>query len=353
MIARETIDAIQQLPIVDVVAKFYSGELKRTGATYRGKSPWADEKTPSFYVVPAKNIFKDFSSGHGGGAINFVMLQNSLSYPLAVKEICKEFGIKIEEDANGHDPKETEFTEQLYVVNRAAARRYSELLWNLDGNRSHFHTVADEIIRREFTDESLTTWQIGYAPDAWDYLKSIMIEKGFYQHGIELGLIKTKADRTYDVFRHRIMFPIHDERGHIVAFGGRRLREEDNPKYLNSADSRIYTKSKVLYGLHFAIHSICKSGYARLVEGYTDVISMHQAGYTNTVGSCGTSLTPEQVNLLKRYTKKVIVLMDGDEAGQKAADRCIDLFLDEGFQIDLVPLPDRKDPDDFVRMFNN
>lgn len=354
MISRNTIDAIQQLPIKDVVDKFYKGDLKRMGSSYRGHSPWSDEKTPSFYVVPAKNIFKDFSSGHGGGAVNFVMLTQNLSYPIAVKEIAKEFSIKIEEDANGHDPKEAESIEELYKINRSAARKYNEVLWNkLNQSFCDFDDkeLLKTIFRRWFTEETICQWQIGYAPKSYDFLYSIAKEKALCEPCLELGLLR-KKDNIYDSFRHRIIFPIHDERGRIVGFGGRRLNEEDNPKYLNSSESRIFIKSKVLYGLHFAIHAIRKSGYARLVEGYTDVISMHQAGFTNTVGSCGTSLTTDQVKLLKRYTNKVIVIMDGDDPGQNAADRCIDLFLDEGFQTDLVPLPEGKDPDDFVRMFD-
>lgn len=361
MISRNTIDEVHALPILDVVGKFYRDNLKPNGSSFRGKSPWTDEKTPSFYVVPPKNLFKDFSSGNGGGPINFVMLHEKLTYMQAIKELCKAFNIRIEEDANGADPTETEFIEQLYTINRATARRYAEMFMDMDATNPHFDLVAGEILRREFTDETLVQWQIGYAPDQWNYLSQILVQKGFHMHGTDLGLIRTKEGRTYDVFRHRLIFPIVDECGQVVAFGGRYLpaathaREDTTnkpAKYINSPESKIYRKSRTLYGLYYAIHAIRKEGYARIVEGYTDVISFHQAGFCNTVGSCGTALTEDQVKLLSRYTKKVIVIFDPDDAGIKAADRCIDLFLSHGFELQVCQLPEGKDPDDFVRMYN-
>lgn len=362
MISRDTIDEVHKLPILDVVTRFYRETLRSTGSTFRGKSPWTDERTPSFYVVPRKNIFKDFSSGYGGTAINFVMLHEGLPYVDAIKAICKAFNLPVVYEENGTDPEETEFVEKLYAVNRAAARRYAEQLLNMDGRHPHFSRVADEILRRAFTDETILQWQIGYAPDSWNFLSETLTQKGYHRHGTELGLIKTKEGRTYDVLRHRIVFPIVDERGQVVAFGGRYLPgathfTEDpgdpSPKYINTAESRIYNKSRTLYGLYYAVHAIQKMGYARVVEGYTDVISFHQAGFCNTVGTCGTALTEEQVKLLSRYTKKAVLIFDGDDAGIRAADRCIDIFLASGFEVQICPLPEGKDPDDFVRMFNH
>lgn len=359
MISRDTIDEVHKLPILEVVTRFYRDQLKSTGSTFRGRSPWTEEKTPSFYVVPRKNIFKDFSSGYGGSAINFVMLHENLHYVDAIKAICKEFNLPVTYEENGADPEENDFIDKLYAVNRAAARRYAEQLLSMDGRHPHFHRVANEIIRRQFTDETILQWQIGYAPDTWNFLSHILTEKGYHRHGVELGLIKTKEGRTYDVLRHRIVFPIVDERGQIVAFGGRYLPgaihfNEDPtdrpPKYLNTSESKIYNKSRTLYGLYYAVHAIQKMGYARLVEGYTDVISFHQAGFCNTVGSCGTALTEDQVKLLSRYTKKVVLIFDPDAAGIRAADRAIDLFLAAGFELQICPLPEGKDPDEFVRM---
>lgn len=362
MISRDTIDEVHKLPILEVVTRFYRDPLKSSGHSFRGKSPWTDERTPSFYVVPRKNIFKDFSSGYGGGPINFVMQHEKLVYVDAIKAICKAFNLPITYDENTADPDEAEFIEQLYTVNRATARRYAEQLLEMDGRHPHFNLVAGEILRREFTDETILQWQIGYAPDSWNFLSELMIPKGYHRHGTELGLIRSKEGRTYDVLRHRIVFPIVDERGQVVAFGGRYLPgathftedpADKPPKYINTAESKIYNKSRMLYGLYYAVHAIQKSGYARVVEGYTDVISLHQAGFCNTVGTCGTALTEEQVKLLSRYTKKAVLIFDGDDAGIRAADRCIDMFLAAGFELQICPLPEGKDPDDFVRMFNH
>lgn len=358
MISRNTIDQIRELSIKDVVSK-YVDNLKPSGSSFKAKSPFSDEKTPSFYVVPSKQIFKDFSTGKGGDCITFVMEHEKLSYPLAVKEICREFGIAVEDDYEAPDPKEVERIEMLYKINQAAAAKYADQLYMMDGNdRVIFNTVADEIIRREYTHETVMQWQIGYAPDEWQFLTSLIIPKGNYQYGVDLGLIKTKAERNYDTFRHRLIFPIHNERGRIAGFGGRHLNNAvkthtsgDIIKYINSPESDIYKKNKTLYGLFYAIPGIKKAEHANVTEGYTDVISMHQAGFTNTIGTCGTSLTDDQVTLLKRYTQKVMLVYDGDKAGINATSRSIDMFLAQGFEVQVCPLPDGKDPDDFVRMF--
>jgi len=360
MISRNTIDQIRELSIVDVIGK-YVGDLKKAGSSYRAKSPFTDEKTPSFYVVPQKQIFKDFSTGKGGDCITFVMEFKNLNYPQAVKEICSDFNITVEDDyeAPVRDAQETERIEMLYKINQATARKYAEFLYTMDAGHPQFHYVADEIIRRQFTEETVIQWQIGYAPDMWRYLNDLLLNKGNYQHGFDLGLIKTKGERNYDTYRHRLIFPIQDERGRIVSFGGRHLNgaiatqtEGDVIKYINGPESPVYNKSKTLYGLFHAMPGIRKSGYAHVTEGYTDVISMHQAGFNNTIGTCGTSLTDDQVTLLKRYTQKVVLVFDGDKAGIAATSRAIDMFLAQGFEVvDVLPLPEGKDPDDFVRMF--
>ncbi|MES2287881.1 MAG: DNA primase [Bacteroidota bacterium] len=359
MISRNTIDQIRELSIVDVIGR-YVGDLKKAGSSYRAKSPFTDEKTPSFYVVPQKQIFKDFSTGKGGDCITFVMEFKNLNYPLAVKEICSDFNITVEDDyeAPVRDPQETERIEMLYKINQATARKYAQFLYTMDGSHPQFNHVADEIIRRQFTEETVIQWQIGYAPDMWHYLTDLLVNKGNYQHGFDLGLIKTKGERNYDTYRHRLIFPIQDERGRIVSFGGRHLNgaiatqtDGDVIKYINGPESPVYNKSKTLYGLFHAMPGIRKAGYAHVTEGYTDVISMHQAGFNNTIGTCGTSLTDDQVTLLKRYTQKVVLVFDGDKAGIAATGRAIDMFLAQGFEVDVLPLPEGKDPDDFVRMF--
>jgi DNA primase len=360
MISRNTIDQIRELSIVDVVGKYVT--LKKAGSTYKALSPFVNEKTPSFYVVPQKQIFKDFSTGKGGDCITFVMEHENLTYPLAVKAICRDFNITVEDDyeAPVQDPKEVDRIEMLYKINLATARKYAKLLYRMDGKHPLFNVVADELIRREFSEETVIQWQIGYAPDEWRFLTDLLVPKGNYQYGIDLGLIRTKGERNYDAFRHRLIFPIQDERGRIVAFGGRHLNgavatktQGDVIKYINSPESDIYHKSKTLYGLFHAIPGIRKAGFANVTEGYTDVISMHQAGFNNTIGTCGTSLTDEQITLLKRYTQKVVLVYDGDKAGIAASSRAINMFLAQGFEVDVLPLPDGKDPDDFVRMFKS
>lgn len=360
MISRTTIDTVRMLPIKDVIGRYVT-DLKPAGGSFRAKSPFTEEKTASFYVVPGKNIFKCFSSGKGGDAITFVMEHTGKKYIDAVIEICSDHSIPVERDNSDIVSKdETDFTESLYIVNRSAVKNFTEQLhtiWPLNGSPTD-HPLTEELTRRGYSTDTIVEWNLGYAPDAWNFLSHKMVHAGFHKQGIELGLIKDKEGRTYDTFRHRLIFPIQDERGYVVAFGGRDLpgavhtKPADKvPKYINSADSRIFKKSKVLYGLHHAIPCIRKAGYANLVEGYTDVISMHQAGLENTVGSCGTSLTADQCKLLKRYTDNVVIFFDGDAAGQAATERAGMLLIEEGFSVQNVVLPEGKDPHDFVKMF--
>jgi DNA primase len=358
MISRNTIDKIRELPIKEVVSNYVT-DLKPAGETFKAKSPFTNEKTASFYVVPDKQLFKDFSTGKGGDCITFVMEHEKLGYVDAVKEICKQFNITLESDTAPPDPKEVERIEMLYKINYAAARKYAKNLWTMDGKHPAFNVVVEEIQRRDFSEETMMQWQIGYAPDEWKYLTSLLIPKGNFQYGLDTGLVKTKNGNNYDAFRHRLMFPVADERGRIVAFGGRHLKgaivthsDSDVIKYINSSESAVYHKSKTLYGLFHAIPHIRKTGFAYLTEGYTDVISMHQVSFNNTVGTCGTSLTEDQVTLLKRYTQNVNLVFDGDKAGHTATLRSIDMFLMQGFEVQVTTLPDGKDPDDFIRTFN-
>lgn len=360
MISQDTIDEIRRLPIKDVIGKYVT-DLKPAGSSLRASSPFTNEKTPSFYVVPSKNIFKDFSTGKGGDCIRFVMEHKKLSYPFAVKEICDEFNIKYEDDFKQSappDPAAIERKELLYKLNLAAAKKYCKILYNLDEKHAMFPIIDAELKRRNITKEVIMQWQLGYAPDEWKYLATMLIAKGHYQHGIDLGLIKTKNDNNYDTFRHRLMIPIIDERGRVVSFGGRELSgatvtktDSKGMKYINGPETDVYVKSRVLFGLYQAIPAITKLGYAILTEGYFDVISMHIADCDNTVGTCGTAVTHDQVSLLKRYTQRVMFAYDQDKAGIAATNRGIDLFLAQGFEVEVLPLPAGKDPDDFVRMF--
>ncbi|MFO0414925.1 MAG: DNA primase [Pseudomonadota bacterium] len=343
MIAQSTIERIREADIYSVVSHFV--ELKKSGANYKGKSPFTNEKTPSFYVTPAKNIFKCFSSGNGGDAIRFVMLHENCGYVEAIEKIASIIGERIEYERPATDEEKARYTEEelLYKINAAAAKQYAQALQQpgIDANHPAFISLIN---RRRFSPDTILQWQIGYAPDQWDFLTQTLKEKALVDPGKKLALVKEKDGKVFDSFRHRIVFPIHDHKGRIAGFGAgilphSKTNYEDAPKYLNSSDSAIYAKSSLLFGLHFAIHAIRKVGYAFLMEGYTDVISFHQAGYNNAVGTCGTALTPQQATLLKKYTAKVVIVGDPDHAGQEAVVRAIPILLSVGFEITVMSCP--------------
>lgn len=339
MISTTTIENVRELTIVEVVQKYYP-DIKKMGNTYRGNSPWSEERTPSFYVVPNKNIFKDFSTGRGGDGIKFLMELQGKSYIDTIKTLCADFNIKIEYEDNGRTKEENDSLELLYKVNQATARRYAQEILNIDHTHPAYHNLINQ---RRFTADTILQWEIGFAPvhgEKWNFLSHILIGSGHYQQGIDLTLIKTKNETTYDTFRNRIMFPIIDHHGRYVGFGGRAIAPDDhNQKYLNSTNSKIFNKSRTLYGLYFASQAIRKQGYANLMEGYTDVISFHQAGQNNTIGTCGTALTEDQAKLLRKYTQNVVLINDPDEAGQNATSRTIDVLMQFGFQCSVLPMP--------------
>jgi DNA primase len=284
------------------------------------------------------------------------MEHQKLPYIEAIKQICRDHNIRLQEDDVQVEPDEKEYTDELWLLNRETAKKFYENRRDLVQS----HPANVELLRRGYTADDIIDWKIGYALDEWQGISSPIVSAGKYRHGLELGLLKTKGERNYDIFRHRLIFPIEDERERIVGFGGRYLdgavntafeSDEKPPKYINSPASKIYDKSHVLYGLAKASHSIRKNGNACLVEGYTDVISMHKAGIDNTVGSCGTALTEQQCALLKRYTENVILFYDGDAAGKRATLRAIDMLLQHGIETQVMILPEGKDPDDFSRMF--
>lgn len=366
MISNDTIDKVRELSIVDVVSKYLT--LKKAGAQYRCISPFnKNEKSPSFYVHPAKNIFKCFSSGHGGDGIAFVMQKDGCNFQEAINTIAKDFGLEIKFEENGqHPPEHYEEIELLYKINQAAAKRYATQLLDIDATHPAFIELID---RRKFEPDTLLQWQIGFAPGSvgenytpkeWRFLTETLVQKGFHSQGEELGLIKTKNEVNYDALRNRLTFPIIDQHGRYVGFGARAMQpDEFNPKYMNSPDSRIYNKSQTLYGLNFATKAIREKGFATLMEGYTDVISFHQAGFNTAVGTCGTSLTDDQAKLLYKYTKRVVLIYDGDPAGKNACLRSIEILMKHGFQTSVVPMPEvevegkkvKVDPDELVRMF--
>ena len=322
--------------------------LKKRGSNYLGNCPFHNEKTPSFSVSPSKNIYKCFGCDVGGNVVQFVMAHDHLSYPEALRQLAKKYNIEIVEK---HDPeydeKEAE-KESLYSVTDLAKKFFTDELWNSEEGKDIGLSYFEE---RLFSKAIIKQFELGYSPVQKDAFTQHAIKKGYKTVYLEKsGLSISKEYGAVDRFRNRVIFPIHNVSGRIVGFGGRILNQEKNlPKYLNSPESDIYHKSNILYGLFFARKEIIVQDNCYLVEGYTDVISLHQAGVSNVVSSSGTSLTVEQIRLIRRYTKNITILYDGDAAGIKASFRGIDLVLQEGMNVRIVLFPDGEDPDSFAR----
>jgi DNA primase len=357
MITKETIDRIfETVRIEDVVGEFV--QLKKRGVNLLGLCPFHNEKTPSFNVNPVRNIYKCFGCGKGGNAVNFIMELEHFTYPEALKFLANKYQIEIEESVP--DPKEIEMRderESYYVLNSFAQKTFSENLFEKEEGKaiglSYFH-------ERGFTDETIRKFELGYSLQDWSAFSDFAIKSGYKaEYIVKVGLgyprqkdneTSTPTDKLIDRFRGRVMFPVHNLSGRIIAFGGRILKKDDKAaKYVNSPESEIYHKSKSLYGIFFAKKSIVQKDNCFLVEGYTDVISLHQSGIENVVASSGTSLTVEQIRLIGRYTKNVTVLYDGDAAGIKASLRGIDLILEEGLNVKVALFPDGDDPDSYSR----
>lgn len=348
MIHPSTIEEIKnRIDIVEVVGDFVT--LKRSGSSYKAMSPFTNEKTPSFYVVPSKGIFKDFSSGKGGDAITFVMEVDGLSYVEALKYLAGKYGIEIQEEEQSDEALAAQNRrESLYIVLSYASKYFQEVLHQSEEGKSIGLTYFKE---RGFTEETVQKFELGYSKEIWDGLLNDAIKKGYKKELLaEAGLIIDKDGKSYDRFRSRVMFPIHNVSGKPIAFGGRKLSSTDkSAKYINSPETELYHKSKVLYGMYQAKNAIRKEDNCYLVEGYTDVISMHQAGIENVVSSSGTALTADQVKLIRRYSENVTVIFDGDAAGIKASMRGIDLLLEGDLNVKAVSLPDGEDPDSYAR----
>ncbi|MFT6867669.1 MAG: DNA primase [Cyclobacteriaceae bacterium] len=349
MISPATIEEIKnRLDIVEVIGDFVT--LKRSGSSYKALSPFANEKTPSFYVVPSKGIFKDFSSGKGGDAITFVMEVDGLSYVEALKYLAKKYHVEIQEDEVRSDEVQEAQNkrESLYIILNYAKDFYHDLLLNSEEGQSVGLSYFKE---REVSNESLATFELGYSLNKWDSFMKAALEKGYDQNLLEeAGLIISKEDKNYDRFRNRVMFPVHNVTGKVVAFGARILvTDKKQPKYINSPETDLYNKSKILYGLYQAKQAIRQEDNCFLVEGYTDVISMHQAGVANVVSSSGTALTEDQIKQIKRFTTNVTVIFDGDAAGIKASIRGIDMLLEGGLNVRAVALPEGEDPDSYAK----
>ncbi len=349
MISRNTIDEVKsRIDIVDVVSDFIS--LKRSGQNYKALSPFTNEKTASFYVVPSKGIFKDFSSGKGGDSITFVMEHEGMSYIEALKYLAKKYGVEIKEEVSSVKEQAAQSErDSLYIVMNYAKDYFKHLLFNHEEGRSIGLSYFRE---RGFNDRNIEKFELGYALNEWNGLEKTATKNGYSAEALEKsGLVIKKEDgRTYDRFRGRVIFPVHNLSGKVIAFGARILtKEKDQPKYINSPETDIYHKSNVLYGMFQAKNEIRKHDFCYLVEGYTDVMSLHQAGIENVVASSGTALTEEQIKLMHRFTENVTVLFDGDAAGIKAALRGIDLVLRGGLNVRIVLLPDGEDPDSYSK----
>tara|TARA_R110000850_G_scaffold274786_2_gene412772 strand:- start:2913 stop:6146 length:3234 start_codon:yes stop_codon:yes gene_type:complete len=350
MITENSIDQIRNADIFQVISHFV--ELRKAGANYKGLSPFANEKTPSFMVSPAKGIFKCFSSGNGGDAIKFVMLLKNVEFIEAVKIIAEICHITLEEEALTEDQvKHKNRRQSLYELTDKVASRYVNELRKQEPT----HWAKKMLHERGYNEDILLDFQVGYAPADHNYLSKPLIEKALVSQAKSAGIIKVKDNRTYDFFYDRIIFPVQDERGRVVGYGGRRNNTEEAekfPKYINSPESELFNKSTVLYGLFQAKQTISKERKAVLVEGYTDVISLHKAGCEIAVSTSGTALTKEQTKLLSRYTDTVVIFRDGDAAGKKAALRDIDICLASGLRTLVVLCPNGEDPDSLSRKQN-
>ena len=346
----QTIERIfETARIEEVVGEFV--HLKRSGSNYKGLSPFTKEKTPSFYVVPGKQIFKDFSSGKGGTVVTFLMEHEQFSYPEALRWLAQRYNIEVEEEED-HRSAEAEQAAQaregLFLINAYAQKYFEENLWNTEEGRSIGLSYFKE---RGFTDETIRKFGLGYSLQGRDSLLKTAVQKGYNEQALyDTGLCMAHDHGGHDRFWGRVMFPILSMSGRVLGFGGRILRSDAKaPKYLNSPESDIYHKSKVLYGLYESKREILRQDRCLLVEGYTDVISLHQAGVENVVSSSGTALTEDQIRLIRRLTPNITVLYDGDAAGIRASFRGIDMLLKEGLMVQVCLLPDGEDPDSFAK----
>lgn len=354
MIDRITIDKIRSAAnIYDIVKEFVT--LKKAGANYKGLCPFHDEKTPSFIVSPSKQLFKCFSCGEGGDAVGFIMKHEQMTYPEALKWIAKRYGIEVrEKEETEEEKKESSEREAMFAANQWARDYFTDTLYNnVEGvaiGMAYFRA-------RGFRDDIIKKFQLGFCLPERDAMAQAALKRGYAEeYLVKTGLcVKTEDGKLLDRYHGRVIFPVHTISGRVVAFGGRVLNTEKQKnvgKYVNSPESSIYNKSHELYGLYLAKHAITKHDRCFLVEGYTDVISMHQAGIENVVSSSGTSLTIGQIRLLRRFTHNITLLYDGDAAGIKASLRGIDLLLAEGMNIKVVLLPEGEDPDSFARNNN-
>ncbi|HPP93698.1 MAG TPA: DNA primase, partial [Bacteroidales bacterium] len=342
------LDAAQ---IVEVIQEFV--HLKKRGVNYLGLCPFHNEKTPSFTVSPSKGIFKCFGCGKGGNVVNFIMEHEHLSYPEALKYLARKYNIEVEEkEITREDIEKQNERESMLVLTAYAGKQFMNNLFNTDEGKSVGLSYFRE---RGFRHDTLKKFEAGYCPEKRDAFTSKALADGFSEeYLVKTGLSIKGEERLFDRFSGRVIFPIHSLSGQILGFGGRILKSDPRAaKYINSPESDIYHKSRIVYGIYQARKAITKEDKCYLVEGYTDVMSLHEAGIENVVASSGTSLTYEQVRLIKRFTRNITIIYDGDEAGIKASLRGTDIVLEEGMNVKIVLLPDGEDPDSFSRKVTN
>ena len=348
MISKATIDQVfDTARVEEVIGDFV--QLKKSGSNFKGLSPFSEERTPSFMVSPVKQIWKDFSTGKGGTSVSFLMEHEHFTYPEAIKYLARKYNIEIEETVQTDSDKEAAGErESMYLVSEFARTYYQNTLHKTDQGKAIGLSYFKE---RGFTDETIQDFQLGFSTDAWSGLTDSALKKGYKLKFLEsTGLSIVKGEKQFDRFKGRVLFPIHSMSGRVLGFGGRILaKNEKAAKYLNSPESDIYHKSKVLYGIYYAKQTIAKEDNCFLVEGYTDVIQFHQKGIKNVVSSSGTALTPDQIRLINRLTKNITVLFDGDPAGIRASLRGIDLILEQGMNVKICTFPEGEDPDSFAK----
>lgn len=348
MISKSTIDAVfDAARVEEVIGDFV--QLKKSGSNFKGLSPFSEERTPSFMVSPVKQIWKDFSSGKGGNSVAFLMEHEHFTYPEAIRYLANKYGIEIEETEQTNEEKElADEKESMYLVSEYAKKYHEDILWESPQGKAIGLTYFKE---RGFTTDTIKKFGLGYALDEWSAFTDTALKEGYNLNYLaKTGLTIVKEEKRFDRFKGRVMFPIHSMSGRVLGFGGRILTNDKKAaKYLNSPESDIYHKSKVLYGLYYAKQAIAKEDNCYLVEGYTDVIQMHQAGIHNVVSSSGTALTTEQIRLINRLTKNITVLYDGDAAGIRASLRGVDLILEQDMNVRVCTFPEGEDPDSFTK----
>lgn len=347
MIKQESVqEVMQRIDIVEVIGNFLS--LKKRGANYLALCPFHNEKTPSFNVNPARGVFKCFGCGQGGDAISFIREYEKFSFVEAIRWLAQYYQIELEEQEYTEEQQENRAIEEsLRAINEFANQYFQNNLWESEEGK----VVAGQYFQnRGFTTETIKKFDLGYALDEWELFYKKALEAGFKEELLEqAGLIRKRETKIYDTYRGRIIFPIKSSTGSVLGFGARILNENAKaPKYINSPESKLYVKNRVLYGMYEGRRAIGQQDNCYLVEGYTDVISMHQAGIENVVASSGTSLTLGQIRLIKQITQNLTLLYDGDEAGITASARALDIALEEGLRVQIVPLGKGQDPDSFI-----